>query len=329
MPTRRKIAITVGDPSGIGPELIVRALPGLCSPDVEPVIYATAGVLERASRGLSELGPVALPESGWRLVDVGPGMDTPTPGKPGASAARIQFAALDTAITDALAGDVDAIVTAPWTKHILPLAGEAATGHTEVLGSRCGVPRPTMMLCGDVLRVALATVHIPISEVPKRLTTELVTHHIAQLAGSLREDFGLRDPRIAVCGLNPHAGEHGIMGSEDEDVIRPAIADAQEAGISAQGPFPADTLFAKVARQGSHDAVLAMYHDQGLAPLKLWHFGESANVTLGLPIIRTSVDHGSAHDIAGRGIADTGSFEYACSLAVRMAENRAGGSRIE
>jgi 4-hydroxythreonine-4-phosphate dehydrogenase len=313
------LALTLGDPAGIGPEIVLDSLATL-SDDDAVVVYGARAVLERAAREIPRLRP-------WRggVVEVLPGEDLGSLplGAPSALAARLQYAALVAAIDDALAGRVAGVVTAPWTKHTLALAGLPATGHTEVLAERTGVPQPTMMLCGDVLRVALVTTHLPLAQVPAAITGEAIGRHLDTLARDLTRWFGLARPRLAVCGLNPHAGEGGLMGTEDRDVIAPALAAARARGLDVEGPFPADTLFARVVRQRSHDAVLAMYHDQGLAPLKLWHFGESANVTLGLPLLRTSCDHGTAWDIAGRGVADPSSLTYALRLAFRMLEHGA------
>lgn len=195
-------------------------------------------------------------------------------------------------------------------------AGLPMTGHTEILGEMCGA-NPVMMLAGDVLRVSLVTTHLPLRDVPAALTDAALDHTLRVTAGDLEDQFGICAPRIAVCGLNPHAGESGKMGREDVDRIAPAVARAVDAGIHAVGPLPADTLFSQFTRGGDapFDAVVAMYHDQGLIPLKLLHFGRAANITLGLPIVRTSVDHGTAHDIAGAALADTGSLEYALELA--------------
>jgi 4-hydroxythreonine-4-phosphate dehydrogenase len=310
------LALTVGDPAGIGPEIILGSLASLPE-NTRVVVYGARAVLARAAREIPHLRPWDGP-----VVEVLPGEDLGSLplGAPSALAARLQYEALVRALDDALAGRVAGIVTAPWTKHILALAGLPPTGHTEVLAQRTGVPRPTMMLCGDVLRVALVTTHLPLAEVPAAITAEAVGHHLDTLARDLARRFGLARPRLAVCGLNPHAGEGGLMGNEERDAISPVVVAARARGLDVEGPFPADTLFARVARQRTHDAVLAMYHDQGLAPLKLWHFGESANVTLGLPIVRTSVDHGTAWDIAGQGVADPSSLSYALRLALRMCE---------
>jgi 4-hydroxythreonine-4-phosphate dehydrogenase len=311
-----RLAVTIGDPAGIGPEIILKAALQLPA-DVELVVYGERDVLDATAQSVPDLNVF---EGG--VVDVGSPIDCLEFGSASEQGARLQYKALIGAVDAALNGDVAAVVTAPWTKHILPLAGIPASGHTEVIASRCGAGQPTMMLCGDVLRVALATIHVPLRQVGELLTIEGILGHLKTLDRDLRTHFGIAQPSIAVCGLNPHAGEGGIMGDEEQRVIEPAVLKANELGIHAEGPFPGDTIFARAVRQRSWDVVLAMYHDQGLAPLKLWHFGEAVNVTLGLPIIRTSPDHGTAYDIAGRGVADPSSMKQAIELAYRMVAAR-------
>jgi 4-hydroxythreonine-4-phosphate dehydrogenase len=324
-----RLALTMGDPAGIGPEIVLRAARHLTDPDdswpdtIALTVYGSQKVLDWTARTLG------LPRFDGEVVDVDPepSADPPaTPARPSARTAIIQYEALQSAIRAAQSGAVDAIVTAPWTKHALALAGRPSTGHTEVLAEACGTAEPTMMLCGDRLRVALATTHVALREVPDLLSAERILHHLRTLDRDLRRLFGVDRPRIAVCGVNPHAGEGGVMGDEESRTIGPAIERARQEGIGADGPWPADTLFARAAREDVADAILAMYHDQGLAPLKLWHFGAAANVTLGLPILRASVDHGTAYDIAGRGKADASSLLYALRLAAHMVQTarRAG-----
>ena len=207
------------------------------------------------------------------------------------------------AIAHARRGHIQAITTAPWTKEIFRLIDAPPTGHTEVLAEAFEAPEHVMMLAGPRLRVALATVHVPLARVSQELTRARLRQVLETTARDLRRLFGVDVPRIAVCGLNPHAGEHGVMGTEEAEVIGPTIEECAEAlGAAAElvGPLPSDTLFGAFRQGQPYDAVVCMYHDQGLIPLKLFHFGESANLTLGLPIVRTSVDHGTAHDIAGQ-----------------------------
>jgi len=230
---------------------------------------------------------------------------------------------LDRAIAGARDGAYAAVVTAPVQKSVIADAGIAFTGHTEYLAQATGTPQVVMLLAGTTpngpLRVALATTHLPLASVPQALSRTGLGAVLDVLQRDLVQRFGIARPRIAVCGLNPHAGEGGHLGHEDAEVIAPAIRDAQARGIAASGPFPADTIFVP-ARASGFDAILAMYHDQGLAPLKYATFGRGVNVTLGLPFVRTSVDHGTALDIAGKGAADANSLREALVLAIELAE---------
>lgn len=337
---RPVLAVTPGDMAGVGPELVLRVLDDLRR-DADVRIFTNPLVLESAARCLTDRGlPVG---KNWEdtvvPIPVDPGWDAPSPRPaaehrgPGASHpfgqavpafGRLQYDALIAAIDAAMAGEVDAIVTGPWHKARMADAGLPPTGHTEVLEARTGSKHALMVLAGDRLRVALVTTHLPLSQVPAAITTEGVLDCLQILHAGLQSQFGIEVPRIAVCGLNPHAGEGGILGHEDATVIAPAVEAAQARGWAVDGPWPADTLFPRVVA-GLHpaDAVLAMYHDQGLVPLKTVHFRAAANLTFGLPIVRTSVDHGTAYDLAGTGRADDGSLRYAASLAVRLAARRA------
>jgi 4-hydroxythreonine-4-phosphate dehydrogenase len=284
------VAITVGDPSGIGPEIAVRAArdPSVVAA-CRPVLY----------------GP-QTPEA-LRAFPV---------GQVSAESARAAYDAIVLATADALAGRVSAVATGPINKAAFAAAGLPWRGHTDLLAHLCGTPDVAMMFWSDRLRVVLATVHIPLAEVPAALTGERLFEVIRLTASSLPR-FGLSRPRLAVAGLNPHAGEAGVLGREEIDVLAPAIGRAQAAGIDVAGPFPADTLFVRAAR-GEFDVVVAAYHDQGLVPVKLLAFGRAVNVTLGLPIVRTSVDHGTAFDLARTGKADEGSLTAAILLAARL-----------
>jgi 4-hydroxythreonine-4-phosphate dehydrogenase len=219
-------------------------------------------------------------------------------------------------------GDLGAIVTCPINKALMHEAGHFFEGHTQLIAHLTNTEDYVMMLAGERLRVALVTIHCALSEVSTCLDDEMIYKTITITSQTLQLDFGLLTPRLAVAALNPHAGESGLFGSEEDEIIRPAIERARAEGCQVEGPFPADTLFHRAAA-GQFDAVVAMYHDQGLIPLKLLHFSDAVNVTLGLPIIRTSVDHGTAYDIAGTGIADASSLKAAIRMAVKMAENRA------
>jgi 4-hydroxythreonine-4-phosphate dehydrogenase len=285
-----RVAITVGDPAGIGPEIAARAAESAEVLEVcEPLIYAP-------------------PDAAF------------APGVLSASAGRAAYDTIVRAVHDAQQERVDAVATAPVNKEAFRLAGLPWAGHTDLLAHLTGAANVAMMFESDALRVVLATVHIPLHEVPKAITRDSMERTITLAARELPR-FGVTAPRIAVAGLNPHAGEHGLFGREEDEVIAPAIAVCAAAGIDVRGPFPADTIFTKAAR-GDFDAVVACYHDQGLIPVKLLAFGRAVNVTLGLPIVRTSVDHGTAFDIAGKGVADPGSMIAAVKLAARLAVNR-------
>ena len=284
------VAVTAGDPCGIGPEIAVKAVR---DPRVvaccRPVIYG--------------------PHTAEALRDF------PT-GQVSAAGGRAAYDAIVRAVDDARAGRVDAIATAPINKAAFAAAGLPWRGHTDLLAHLCGVADAAMMFWSERLRVVLATVHIPLAEVPRALTHDRLLGVIRLTASSLPA-FGIPSPRLGVAGLNPHAGEAGLLGTEEQTTIGPAIDAARAEGIHASGPFPADTLFVRAAR-GEFDAVIAAYHDQGLVPVKLLAFGRAVNVTLGLPIIRTSVDHGTAFDIARQGTADEGSLVEAMVLAARL-----------
>jgi 4-hydroxythreonine-4-phosphate dehydrogenase len=240
------------------------------------------------------------------------------PGKLDPGNSRYVLEVLDRAIDGCLAGKFDAMVTAPVQKSVINDAGIDFTGHTEYLAERARAPHVVMMLVGGGLRVALATTHLPLSEVPRAITKALVVKTLRVVDADLKKRFRIARPRILVSGLNPHSGEGGHFGHEDAEAISPAIEDVKAAGIDASGPLPADTLFTPRRLEGA-DCVLAMYHDQGLPVLKYASFGEGVNVTLGLPFVRTSVDHGTALDLAGTGRADPGSLIEAIKLAVELA----------
>jgi len=290
MPRLPRIALTVGDPAGIGPEIVERARrdPAVCAA-CEPVVYG--------------------PPSTARFA----------PGVLSADAGRAAYDALLGAVEDARRGRVDAIATAPVNKEAWALAGLPWRGHTDLLAHLTGARRVAMMFYSRPLRVVLATVHVALGDVPRLITRDGLVE-LVRLAASELPRFGFPDPRLALAGLNPHAGEHGVIGREDDEVLAPAVAACRAEGIRIAGPFPADTLFVRAVR-GEYDAVIACYHDQGLVPIKMVAFGQAVNVTLGLPIIRTSVDHGTAFDIAGTGQADPGSLVEAILLAARLASH--------
>ena len=242
-------------------------------------------------------------------------------GMVNAEAGKAAGLAIQTAAELALSGSIDGMATCPINKEGLRSAGYPHPGHTEFLAELTGTRNPIMMLAGDRLRVTLVTIHCPLREVPGRLTTEKILETILGTDRGLRLDFGIHRPRLAVAGLNPHAGEAGLFGDEESRLIQPAVLQSREQGVDAYGPLPPDTVFVH-ASQGAYDAVVCMYHDQGLIPLKLLHFSDGVNVTLGLPIVRTSVDHGTAYDIAGTGQADPASLIQAVKTAAFMVANR-------
>lgn len=301
-----KIGLTVGDPAGIGPEIVAHALAKVGWAAFR--VYGDIGAVEHAG-GL----PAGVERASFASTQV-------RPGEPDPAAAQGVVTAIRAAARDCLSGELDAIVTAPIAKELLWRAGYAYPGHTELLEEIAGEGKAVMLLAGGQLRVGLATIHCPLREVPGRLSRVGIARILAVMDRDLRTRFGIREPRIAVCGLNPHAGEGGRFGDEEALLIAPAVADAREAGTDASGPFAGDSLFAR-AVQGEFDAVLGMYHDQALAPLKVHAFGRAVNVTLGLPLIRTSVDHGTAFDIAGTGRADPGSMIEAIELARFLVQN--------
>lgn len=324
------LAITMGDPSGIGPEIIVKAL---ASPALwracQPVVVGRLPVLQAAA--LANGGGVgfvpvdaALPtatRSRCPLVETGPERGRIPPfGRAGAAGGRAAIAAITGAVRLALDRRVDAIVTAPISKEAIRAAGSPFPGHTEMLAALTGAKRHAMMLVGGPLRVSLATIHVPLAQVPSLITARAV-REVIELTWDAVRRFGLPRPKIAVCGLNPHAGEAGIMGDEERRVIAPVVRALAKKGLPVSGPYPADTIFFRAAR-GEFAAVVAMYHDQGLGPLKTLAFDTGVNLTLGLPIIRTSVDHGTAFDIAGKGLASARSLLAAVELAATMARGR-------
>ena len=316
------IAITTGEPAGVGPELTVAALAEAAQrwPSVRFTVLGDRELMaERA-------GSSAWMSTGAAIDIEHHALSVPViAGKLNAANGRYVLGLLDAAIDGAVSGRFDAIVTAPLQKSTINDAGVPFTGHTEYLAERTHTPRGVMMLAGmgdRPLRVALATTHLPLKDVSAALTVDGIVDTLSIINRDLKALFGLQKPRILVTGLNPHAGENGYLGREEIDVITPALLQARALGIDAPGPYPADTLFQPRYLKDA-DCVLAMFHDQGLPVLKFATFGEGINVTLGLPIIRTSVDHGTALDLAGTGRADPGSLIAAIDTAVTMARHRA------
>ncbi len=329
------LAITIGDYNGIGPEVAVKAAssprvrracslllvgPELVFRDVRrslrsPIRFLVAGDDPGRDELLTDfpLVPLLLSSSITR--------DEYQPGSAHPSAGAAAIAAIRAAVTLATRNSVDGIVTAPLAKHLVREPGLEFRGHTEFLQQLTGAPEVAMMLVCRGLKVGLATIHEPLRAIPSLLTHSLLLRRARIVLATLRSDWKIPRPRMAVLGLNPHAGESGLLGDEERNVIAPAVATLRDEGEQCEGPFPADSFFARY-RPGTWDAVLAMYHDQGLIPLKMFARGRGANVTAGLPLIRTSPDHGTGFDLAGKGIADPSSMEEAILLAATLVRNR-------
>ncbi len=321
----------MGCPVGIGPEIILRFFDSLSEAEVPsaPVVLGDLGVLTRAAALLgSRNQPVAWNAGEDVTPDTVPVLelsqldaDKLSWGQPTKESATAMAEYIRRAAAGALAGDFSAVITCPISKKALNEAGIWHPGHTEMLATLTGASRYRMMLAGTRLRVVLVTIHEPLAEVSQRLTAENILGCIRMTADALRRDFAVEKPRIAVAGFNPHSGEQGMFGREEIEIIEPAVR-RYEGEAEVSGPWPPDTVFYKAAN-GAFDAVVCMYHDQGLIPFKLLHFQDGVNVTLGLPIVRTSVDHGTAYDIAGKGCADAASLRAAWQMAMDIARNRA------
>jgi 4-phospho-D-threonate 3-dehydrogenase / 4-phospho-D-erythronate 3-dehydrogenase len=336
------LGLTMGDPAGIGPEIVLKSLELLrarvAAGELAPVVVGTAScIADSAARlGLaieltSAAGPAPWPKV--RVVEAAAAQAPIEPGRLSAEGGRLAFAAIERAVRLALAGEIDAIVTAPINKEALNAAGYAYAGHTEILAELTGSTGSCMLLAHDRLRVSHVTTHVALAEVPKRITPERL-RRVFDLTHQAMLDLGIERPRIGVCALNPHAGEGGLFGREDVDVILPVIEEFRARGMAFEGPVPGDTVFVK-ALGGQFDAVVAMFHDQGHVAVKTLGFAmdpatgrmsalSGVNVTLGLPIVRTSVDHGTAFDIAGQSIANPQSMLEAIDFALRLVSARRG-----
>jgi 4-hydroxythreonine-4-phosphate dehydrogenase len=328
------IALSMGDPAGVGPELAVAAWALSGTASLPPfVVVGSARIIAAAAqrRGLhAQVTSVANPEQARVLfdkalpvIDIGDG--DYTPGVPDDAGAALALESLTRATNLARNGEASALVTGPIAKSRLARVGFDYPGQTEFVAAACGIAArdAVMMLAGPNLRVVPVTVHVPLREVPHLLTTELIVARATIAAAALTRDYGIAAPRLALAGLNPHAGEQGRMGDEDEAVIAPAVAALRAAGIYAAGPLPADTMFHAAAR-ARYDVAICMYHDQALIPIKVLDFDEGVNVTLGLPIVRTSPDHGTAFGIAGTGEARPGATVAAIAMAGQIAARRYG-----
>lgn len=338
--TRKKpvIGITMGDPVGIGPEIIAHAigshaLETYCTPVVlgdESVMGRAVALTGRSIPVISVKQPaLALQYPNALCLFSCSRLDQREvlPGRPTAGTGRAMIRYIDTAVEMALSDKIDAMVTAPITKSAMKLAGSNFHGHTEMIAHATGTRRFAMMMAGSHLKVVLATIHIPLSDVPGALSIDGLLETITMTAEALIKRFGIPAPKIAVAGLNPHAGEGSLFGTEEENIIQPAVKIAREKGGNVTGPLPPDTVFFHAA-EGRYHAVVCMYHDQGLIPFKMRHFHDGVNTTLGLPIIRTSPDHGTAYDIAWQGKADCRSLVEAVKLAALQCEADMTGSGL-
>ncbi|MXW64373.1 MAG: 4-hydroxythreonine-4-phosphate dehydrogenase PdxA [Bacteroidetes bacterium SB0662_bin_6] len=329
---RPRVAVTLGDPNGIGPEVVLKSVRETHRLQIaQPVIVGSAQVLRahaaRMGNSLPDIRivtsmPDRISPEGLFVLDIA--QDEPFEpefGKVAAEAGALAMRSVERAVAMCIAGEVDAVVTAPVHKEAISMAGYMHPGHTEFIAGLAGCSRYAMMMIAEGLRVGLVTAHMPLRDVPHAVTRKSVLAGIRVVHAALRVDFGIQSPEIAVLGLNPHAGEGGVLGREETEVVGPAIHEARAGGLLASGPHPADGFFGAGAWR-RYDAVLAMYHDQGLAPFKTLAFEHGVNYTAGLPIVRTSPDHGTAFDIAGQGRARSESMLSAIRLAVDIVRCR-------
>lgn len=313
-----RLAVSMGDPNGIGPEVVLKALADeALRATTQPLVLGSAAVLRRHAERLgleAVLDRIEVREVGEAEVRF---------GETTAEAGRLAMRAVEAGCDACLLGEADALVTAPISKEAIHLAGYRFPGHTEFLAQRTRAAGYTMMMVSEGLRVGLVTTHVPVRAVADLVTEEAIFDKLRIIAASLGRDFGIARPRIAVLGLNPHAGDGGVIGCEEIEVVAPALGRARAEGLDVTGPHPADAFFG-TGGHTRHDAVLAMYHDQGLVPFKALAMGQGVNFTAGLPIVRTSPDHGTAFDIAGQGLARAESMKAAIQLAAQIAARRLG-----
>lgn len=327
---RIRVGVTIGDVNGVGPEVIIKAFSDSRMLQVcTPVIYGSGKVISfyrklmnnqdfnyNTIRSITELIPRKI-----NLINCWEEEIKVEPGKPSLQAGTSALTALKDAVTDLAAGHIDLLVTAPVDKNSVKPEGIVFTGHTEFIGRAFNVPDPLMFLVSGNLRVALVTGHVPVTKVAEMITRERILARLNMMVASLKRDFGIRKPRIAVLGLNPHAGDGGLLGKEELEIIQPAVKEASEKGMLVFGPYSSDGFFGAGLHQ-KFDAVLAMYHDQGLIPFKTLAFENGVNFTAGLPVVRTSPDHGTAYDLAGKGTANETSLREAIYLALDVYQNR-------
>ena len=326
---RPPLAVSLGDPAGIGPEIAAKAWeareahrlpPFFAVGDARALEAVWAGPIARIADPAEAAGVYGHALPLVQVQDAGP----ITPGEPNLAGARCALDSLEYAVGLARSGAATGVVTGPVAKAQLYDIGFAHPGQTEFIAERCGISpgNVVMMLAGPSLRTVPVTIHVPLAQVPEQLTVELIVARARVTERGLQRDFGIPEPRLAIAGLNPHAGENGALGREETDIVVPAVEQLRAEGMRIEGPLSADTMFHARAR-ANYDAALCLYHDQALIPIKTLHFDEGVNLTLGLPIVRTAPDHGTAFDIAGRGLADPGAFIAAIALAGTCAENRA------
>jgi 4-hydroxythreonine-4-phosphate dehydrogenase len=328
--TKIKVGITMGDMNGIGLEVVLKTLhhkeiQNICT----PLIYSSAKVVSY-HKNIVDLenfqfqsihGVDQLYTDRVNVVNCWKDSVNITLGKASEEGGKYALESIKRAVSDLKDGHIDALITAPIHKQAMQMAGFPFPGHTEYLTTETGTPESLMLMVSEQMRIGLATNHLPIAEVAGSITKELILKKIQLLNESLKMDFGIERPTIAVLGLNPHAGDGGVIGSEEETIIRPAVVESKKRGVMVVGPFPADGFFGS-SQHRKFDGILAMYHDQGLIPFKALSFGDGINYTAGLPVVRTSPDHGTAYDIAGRNVADPSSFRQALYLAVDICRNR-------
>lgn len=312
------LGITLGDVCGIGPEITIKALNNqeiyqFC----KPVVIGDYGALEKAANVLSSKIPKNLNIVSVTHLDE----SNLVHGKPTKEVGKAAIAYVKKAVQLAKQGEIDGIITCPVNKAVINKAGIPFSGHTELLAKLTNTKRYAMLLSGNKVNVVLVTIHVPLKDVPKLISVEKVLNVIDLTHQFLKEKMGISNPKLAVTGLNPHAGEGGLIGREEEEIIAPAVREAKSRGLDIEGPLPSDTVF-YFAKEGKYYVVICMYHDQCLAPFKMLHFRDGVNITMGLPIIRTSVDHGTAYDIAGKGTANPASLIAAIKMASRLISTR-------